>query len=72
LDFNDQLDDVYDINEQRRDVYFHKPSPLFVKKFFNTFANDRYPYISYEHEQLPLIARRAKAIIKGDPREFMG
>jgi hypothetical protein len=37
---------------------------------FNPINNEQ--KIPYEQERLPAFARDPKAIIKGDPREFMG
>jgi hypothetical protein len=38
-----------------------------TKKFFTFSSNEQ-----FNPDHLSSIARRAKAIIKGDPREFMG
>lgn len=65
---NDQLEN--NMNEQRRQIFLHKTSPTFAKKFFDMFPNEQ--QIPYDDELLSPMARRAKAIIKGDPREFMG
>jgi hypothetical protein len=70
LDFDDRFNNDYNLDEERREIYFPKSSPLFTKKFFNMFKGEQ--IIPYEQDRLSPIARRAKAIIKGDPREFMG
>ena len=40
------------------------------KKLFNIMANEQFN--PYEFDRLSPVSRRAKAIVKGDPREFMG
>lgn len=56
--------------QQRRQIFLHKTSPTFAKKFSEMFPNEQYS--PYDQDRLSPMARRAKAIIKGDPREFMG
>ncbi len=57
-------DDDFNRNEQRKQGYFHQVSPLMTKIILDKMA--------HEQDRLSPIARRAKAIVKGDPREFMG
>jgi hypothetical protein len=57
-------DDDFNGNEQRKQGYSHQVSPLMTKIILDKMAN--------EQDRLSPIARRAKAIVKGDPREFMG
>jgi hypothetical protein len=63
-------DDDYNKNDQRRQIYLNRPSESFAKKFFNMFINEH--NFLYDQDRLTPMSRRAKAIIKGDPREFMG
>jgi hypothetical protein len=64
------LDYDYNKNEQRRQIYFNRPSVSFAKRIFNMPTNEQ--NFPYEQDRLTSMSRRAKAIIKGDPREFMG
>lgn len=63
-----------DKDEQRREIYFlnrlPQPSALNLKKVFVRIGSE--PDLLYEREPPVLFARHAKAIVKGDPREFMG
>ncbi|UJR32860.1 hypothetical protein I4U23_020321 [Adineta vaga] len=62
-------------NEHRRQIFYFdrmpsKSSSSNPKKLIIHIGNEHtYPH---EHDRSILFARRAKAIVKGDPREFMG
>ena len=64
------LDNDFKPNDEQRQIYYHQLSPLMSRKLFNIIANEQFN--PYEFDRLSPVSRRAKAIVKGDPREFMG
>ncbi|CAF0915513.1 unnamed protein product [Adineta ricciae] len=74
-DLIEQIDDEPNSNtdEQRREIFFDRipsKSASNSKKLIIHIGNEHnYPY---EADRSMAFARRAKAIVKGDPREFMG
>ncbi|CAF3292525.1 unnamed protein product [Rotaria socialis] len=71
--FNDQLDnDDYNLNTQDRQMfrsdYNLRRLPSIDTNLLNFFANEE----NNRRERAIATARRAQAIVKGDPREFMG
>jgi hypothetical protein len=54
----------------RVDRHLHQ-TPAFHQQLLTLLANEQNHFAS-ENERLAAMARRAKAIVKGDPREFMG
>ncbi|CAF1017692.1 unnamed protein product [Rotaria sp. Silwood1] len=71
-DFNGLLnDDDYKINAQERQMFhLNRKSPLFDKSLSDPFTSEE--IILNPQERSLATARRAQAIVKGDPREFMG
>jgi hypothetical protein len=71
FNFDDQFDDDSSINEQQKPMFVskrHLPRSSFYPKIL--FINEQ--NIPYEQDRSSSFARDPKAIIKGDPREFMG
>ncbi|CAF0813341.1 unnamed protein product [Rotaria sordida] len=74
-DFNDQLDDDdYNVNARKRQMLhvnrnIHRSS-IFDKDLSDLFKNEE--NILNAQERSLASARKVKAIVKGDPREFMG
>ena len=67
-DVNEQFDENdFDRNDQRREWHYPR---LYPNKFFNWKAKELVQ--PYDQDRIQIETRRAKAIIKGDPREFMG
>jgi len=68
------FDDDSSINEQQKPIFYSKRnlhrSSFHPQILFSPINNEQ--KIPYEQERLPAFARDPKAIIKGDPREFMG
>ena len=49
--------------------YGHQPASL-AETLLSLMADDQ--YVDQEYDRMRRLAKRAKAIVKGDPREFMG
>ena len=58
---NDGLAQERSSYQVKRNLY---KSALLQQQLFDLLAN--------EQDRIPMVARRSKAIVKGDPREFMG
>lgn len=71
---NDFVERADDVNERERSILQFNRNlrkfPSLNPRLFNYIINE--DYIPSEQERLPTPARRAQAIVKGDPREFMG
>ncbi|CAF3711424.1 unnamed protein product [Adineta steineri] len=74
FDFDNQFDNDLNIHQQRKENTYYDLTPqkllLYTRNLFNSIGNEhRFPY---KQDRSIAFARRAKAIVKGDPREFMG
>ncbi|CAF3590829.1 unnamed protein product [Adineta steineri] len=74
FDFDNQFDNDLNINQQRKENAYYDLTPqkllLYTRNLFNSIGNE-HPF-PYKQDRSIAFARRAKAIVKGDPREFMG